>query len=374
MSKDVLAQVTDNPKKEVPRLKALVHTNHEEVENGKPPKREPIYYTIPRDKWVQVESTYDAANRIKQKVRKITNSSLVRVGVTEKTTGHRSKPVVVVRRDKLPNHSQQANISIEELSERLPATVDGNAGNKNVSEVVSDIEITFDERELATSATCSWDTPYYNQDFSDNVPGGCQISSGGIGTVCTPAQNDGTGAQQLLTCAHLFGENGEGDAVNQSGTKIGNCAASVWRWNDKDSGDQDADASRAFDCATITPDSGVDVSYTFAEDDGTYSIESIVGRTGWDLIKDGFTIKRQGRTSGRQSGEVTTAFTNQTFETSAVSNDGDSGGPHYDEVYGDNREKDFSIAGIHSYGENSGCSYSGAIWVGKAEKEFNVTI
>lgn len=286
----------------------------------------------------------------------------------------------MVRRDRIPYQSKEPDIRLDELSEQLPAKVDGKAGQGNMSETVTDIPVIFSERELSLH-TCNWDGPFFDYKYRP-VPGGCKVvgkssysGNWGAGTICTPVQHDGTGAQQLLTCGHLFGENGEGNEAQQpgGGEKIGTCAASVFRWEDKDSEDRDSDADRAFDCATIALDSGVDVDYSFASDNGSY-MHKIIGRTGWDYIKDKGSIEKQGLTTGVQSGNVTIAYTNRTFETSAETESGDSGGPHYVEEWVSNGVSHRTIAGVHSYGPDDGCSYSGAIWAGKAENEFNVTI
>lgn len=72
MTKDALAEVTDDPKKEVPRLRSLRHTNHQEVvEEGRPPEIEPVYDTVPRDEWIETESAFDAERKLNQAISQV---------------------------------------------------------------------------------------------------------------------------------------------------------------------------------------------------------------------------------------------------------------------------------------------------------------
>jgi len=66
MTQDTMADLIDDPKKEVPRVAAFVHTNHEQVEQGAAPERVPIYYKIPRDVWARIEGAHNARQRIEK--------------------------------------------------------------------------------------------------------------------------------------------------------------------------------------------------------------------------------------------------------------------------------------------------------------------
>lgn len=68
MSAEDLENLTDHPKDEVPRLKMLVHKDHDSMEPGNPPERKPIYYTIPRDHWEIIEATNTAARSLKGQI------------------------------------------------------------------------------------------------------------------------------------------------------------------------------------------------------------------------------------------------------------------------------------------------------------------
>jgi hypothetical protein len=163
------------------------------------------------------------------------------------------------------------------------------------------------------------------------------------------------------------------------GDYIGYCDESVFRLEDKDSGDRDPDASRAFDCATVR----ISDAYTnskFAADyddsdgsNGEYKVNwRIDGAKGWDRIKDGYGFLHQGVTTGTVLGNVTVTFTNHTFETDANLADGDSGAPVFEENYYSDGTSYKGIAGVYSYGASGG--NAGAIWAGKAENEFNLSI
>ncbi len=64
MSQDALAELTENPHDEVPRLESLTHTNHEDViNNGAKPEREPVYYTIPATSGLSLKAHTTSASK-----------------------------------------------------------------------------------------------------------------------------------------------------------------------------------------------------------------------------------------------------------------------------------------------------------------------
>jgi len=88
MTKDALAEVTDDPKDEVPRLRYLRHKEEKTI--GEPPEREPVYEAIPRDRWERIEGANEAFSQIKGKIRTETKMSGVDVWVTTHSTMERS--------------------------------------------------------------------------------------------------------------------------------------------------------------------------------------------------------------------------------------------------------------------------------------------
>lgn len=387
MSQEAIAEVTDDPKREVPRLEALVHTNHEAVVAGEEkPKREPRYYTVPRDKWVDVETAHDAARRLERSLPDRITDGPVRFGVRKFETHTRSRRGVVVRLDR---DGTGTDLTKAEIEEAVPATVTGTAGSGDNAETRTDIPVAVEEREIEfVENVDNGQTSKYHYDFKySKAPAGAMITgydeandTEAVATACTPAYYDGDkySGFVIVTVAHLFRENGVGNKSWQpfssvSGSKYGNCSHSIFRFEDKNSSDRDPKADRAFDYALVQPDSGVDTSYKFASDDGDLSCcREVAGRLGWDKIKDGEYLTKQGAKTGRESGDVTTTFTNETFETAATVGGGDSGGPNYTETYYSDGTSFKAVAGVTSYGTDTGGT--GVIWSGKAENEWPLSI
>ncbi len=104
MTKEKLLDLTDDPTDRVPRAKAIRLKNPDKWEAPPFPEREPQfeteYTTIPRDKWVRMESAYDASERIKRKVSSQFDSNskidAVTTGVTREVFGQHEQYAVRV--------------------------------------------------------------------------------------------------------------------------------------------------------------------------------------------------------------------------------------------------------------------------------------
>ena len=380
MTKDALAEVTDNPKKEVPRLRSLRHTNHQEiVEEGKPPEVEPVYDTIPRDEWAVTESAFDAERKINRAIRQIDDTGLVLAGVTETTSGQHSKKAIEVRyiEHEIPNGEKvKPNVPAEEISKSLPSKASGTAGKGDNSVTVRDIPVTIEKvtHELQT---------YYDSDYRP-VPGGCSMECEGDnpGTTCTPAYDNDTGEYVIVTAAHAITGVEAGHDVEQpvdtsfDSNYIGVSTSDAYFLDTADTN------QTLFDAATVDLEDGlgdVDHKYALADNSGGYA-EEIYGTIAWASIKDmenneNYKLTKQGRTTGRKSGHIFWASdTAKVFETTADTKGGDSGGPHFSIDDGL-----ALIAGVHNYGPEDGTYYSGAtameaVMANDAWGDFNLTV
>ena len=87
-----------------------------------------------------------------------------------------------------------------------------------------------------------------------------------------------------------------------------------------------------------------------------------------------YTVKRQGRTTGRRSGHITKAFPSQKeSETSINTQGGDSGGPFFTDHYGD----DVLMMGVQSWGNNKQdgeFQVSGGFSIARIEEELPLSI
>lgn len=246
MTQDALADVTDNPDDEVPRLSVVRHTNHEQViQDDAKPEREPVYYTVPKDEWEYVEGVFDGANRINNLTEKRFGTNRVRVGVSTDVNGHHQERVVIVE-----NQKNSSKIPTEELEKKLPDTVNGKAAENAAT--ISDIPVNI--REIST------ELDYYEHEYRP-VPSGCYLEGCTIGYRVYHRDLD----EYVQTTA--------GHCVDgESGVDMGQ----PYSWNTiGESYDAYAQASSTgFDAATIRmPDERV--TPDFAANDGSYEGWSI---------------------------------------------------------------------------------------------------
>jgi hypothetical protein len=213
LTADALANVTSDPSDEVPRLDKLKHANHEAVERGDdPPEKEAVYYTIPRDEWVVVETAHNAAERLEaafeRRIASAVDNSLddptanLKFGVTTITSGHTRKKAVVVEYRRFISQDGtvvgEPDVGFEWVREHAPDTVTGSVGSGDQQEIRSDIPVVVRQRTVDQQA-------YYDGEYRP-VPGGCQIQDGydtEFGTVCTPAWDNDNGEYVMVTVGHL---------------------------------------------------------------------------------------------------------------------------------------------------------------------------
>jgi len=203
MSKETLAQLTDDPKDRVPRLYGWKLKNPGEY-NGRsrlenPPEREPEYYTIPRDKWVRVQTAHNAAEKLSRLLQEEYysegHSGIIDPAVTAITRGQKPQKAVVANyiREIGTNDRiiSEPTITKEELEELVPDEMSGKAGQGKYSETVESIPVTVDVIKHKLTGGCNqydcasgdyFDYKYEDSDGDHVVPSGCQmnvLNSGG---------------------------------------------------------------------------------------------------------------------------------------------------------------------------------------------------
>lgn len=395
MSKDALAKVTDNPKDEVPRLEALHHTNHEAIVAGEEkPQREPVYYTIPRAEWAVTEAAHNASQRLFSQVHRQFGTDCtgdgglgyVTTAVTDRVNGHHREKSIVVRH--ITFNGDEPRVDFDRLRDSVPATVTGTVGEDRYEETVEDIPVTVEKREFSTMTDEGY---HYNYDYSGKgTPCGAkvEVKYGGEtssnlfyadGTVTCPAYHDSHGFV-MLTAAHVVDDNYENyeseDIYNPDHPEDGNGGSRGDTRNKQftsQSTQCNSSSGRSHDSAISKFEDGH--SYKFAADDGTYNDGwEAYGVLGWDKIKDGASLTKQGARTGINSGSTTCVDSNyNVFETDTYTNGGDSGGPRFTETYYESGTSFKSIAGILSYGASGG-NLAGGPHIGNAESAMNVTI
>lgn len=209
MSKDTLAETTENPEKEVPRLFGWRHTNHDDVVNkGARPEREPIYYKIPRHKWARVEAAHDAKERVSTILEEEFEKS-VPVGVTTHGSGSNRRKVVEVeyqilespKGDEIKSPSVEFSEFKQTIEEKVGTTITGIAGKGTKKETrQAGIPVTVDRTRRVQ--TYSYDYEYRES----GVPAGCLIRrpGGGVCTSGTPVWDNEIGDHVMVTAGHCL--------------------------------------------------------------------------------------------------------------------------------------------------------------------------
>jgi hypothetical protein len=194
---------------------AMTHTSPDEIENGKPRKREPLYYTIPRSEWVQTEASQDGAQKVQAAINKISTSPLIRTGVAKSASEYESGQIIV-RYDTIPGQNLKPDISIDRLKDYVPNSVDGTAKGHGLEETVKNISVKVVSETLSFSADVS-DGENYDYIYPP-APAGAKIAayndytgSQNYGTITCPAYDYDLYEYITLTVSHLFGEGGEGE-------------------------------------------------------------------------------------------------------------------------------------------------------------------
>ena len=384
MSQESLAEVTSDSTKEVPRLRGLQHTNHEEVMNeNAPPEREPVYYTIPRDEWAYNEGIQNAAVRTKQQLDARLNgcgsssgSGYVTTVTKEKISDHHKRREVVIKHITLED--DKPDVGVEELKSKAPNTVDGQAKGAKDSEVVEDVPVSVETEDFQYQGSCTEN--YYNSDY-DPIPAGAQIDGHAIGTTGTPAYHSGRGEFVMLTVNHILDdgndEQNQQDAFQPCALNTYSNQGPFLKGKTEPDGLEpnnlcDRNDELRMDAASLSFDT--DVSYKFAADSGSYKSAEIYEVLGWDWIVDnpGKSQSRQGSRSGVKSGSVACIDPNyKTYLIEAGGRDGDSGGPVYRETWYEHPTSYRSVGAIHAIGDDTN---GGGVHLSEIESYLNVSV
>jgi hypothetical protein len=338
MSKETLAEHTDNPEEEIPRLKAMRHTNHEAVVEGtEPPELEPMYYTIPRDEFVRIEGRYKAAKELDAQLGYPDN---IEVGI-RRSSGRGDDLVISVEHQTLKRSDGKIvkpDISLAELEQTLPDTTSGGIKVGDRRYEVENIEVEVEETKLV-------DDGYYSDRYRP-VPGGCMINNNDS-TIGHPAYDNDAEEYIWTTAAHCV-DRSSGKTIFQPAYSRNAPDGNYIGDSDKYIPQGDGDA------ATIMPkydDTVNNVEYRYAEDDGSYTDWVIYGTRSTDYLKDmaayGESVYKQGITTGRLSGKVLKVSSDEEWVTIDCDRDGgDSGGPYFDV----NSSDEAYAVGLHKMG------------------------
>lgn len=380
MSKDALADLTDDPESEVPRLGYLEHTNHDEVEAGTAaPNREPIYYTISRDKWRVVETAHDASARVHELLKSAYGTSNFRTGVTTVTRGHQRQKAVhvdyVVQRDADGNVVSEPPVPVDTVRDALPATVTGTAGDGKFETEVQGIPVIVEKRELEQRGTSggAYSGFYYDYNYRP-VPGGAAYKNEAEGSICTmgtPAYDNERNAYVMVTAGHCMTSSGQDIHQPDTYNQVGN---STSEFLDRD--------DETFDAGVISL--SADHTYKFASNNGDneYSITPIYGTLSWTTIKDNegdssYSMMYRGAKSGHVDTYIEKADSNENyFWLENDSDGGDSGGPMYHVRFsgGDGRAYIGGVVEGSYYSPKDGDIDCSGTYIGKIENRYSLDV
>jgi hypothetical protein len=350
ITQDTLAEVTDNPKEEIPYVELLRHSNPEQVANGAAPEREPVWDTIPRAKWVRVEAAHDAAEKVNAQLSEQFDTSQITAGVTSRNGDSYQKEIVVdyVKMEHADGSVSSPSVSLPEVKGILPNSVSGHTGSGKNAETIQSIPVTVREQRIREAA-CQGG--YYNDDFGDSIPGGCRTGdSGTTGTCCTAATRDSDSQNVMVHCAHAIDVSSghlhqPGDAKSEEDLDVANY-----------------DLSGSNDSGYCTPYSGETFIRRLADDNGTVKSYKVMGIVTWDTLKNkegdtSYGVSKQGNRSGTTSGYITDTNKNDGVKnvwTNCDGAQGDSGGPIYRTFYNEHfNQYEAYIAGVLAWVKNN---------------------
>jgi hypothetical protein len=384
VTKEALADLDYDPDEEVPRLDRLRHSNHDAVANGdEPPKYEPYYYTISRDKWARVETADDAMQRVSGLLDRIEDTPLLQATVQTVTRGQHSRRGVVVQyveRETRDGRTATPNVDYRTVADALPATVTGRAGDGEYSAVDEEVPVEV-RRQTRTRydghSGGLTDSTYYDYAY-DPVPGGAMLTwqedDGTLHrfTSATPMFDNDRGYTVLTTVGHGF-EGNSGELAEQPGDGYG------IGYSDK------VKNSSTIDAATIDPYAfpySTDLTYRFAGDDGNYADPPIVGKISWSRIKDeagnsNYATDFRGITTGEATTYIRAYSSNKDVVFEKTADHGDSGGPMHRLEYNSSFELEaYMIAHVEGGGDVDGDGDLETIgpYTGKVENELNLSL
>jgi len=329
------------------------------------------------DRWAKIEAAYDAESKLQKRIRNETSSDAVQTSVKTITDGHHDKKIIqvdyITRKESISSSRFRAvdvapDIALETLKERVPNEIIGDFTSDSVSyDQNFEVEFNKTEKRIDPLEDSHGSGTYYDYEYRP-VPGGARFEdTNGLGcTFGTPAENDNSSGQVLITAGHCLED--DSDHTLYQPHEANNDVVGQ------------PDDSRAvnefgFDGGVLDPQS-VGVEYDLASDrgDDEYALYDIVGVLMQDSLKDyedsGVELSKQGITTGTVDGPVTHVSDNNDYmQIEADRAGGDSGGPLYKYMGG----SDILIAAIHR-GPGETDSHSEGTTMHAIEDRFDVSV
>lgn len=342
---------------EIRRLKYYKHTNHKKVENGiEPPKRKPVYYTIPLSQWIKTQTALNGARKICEELSSSDvdtgdpkSNKSIKVGITNRVNDADVGVIVELTEDiDRPAEGKADGPEISKVKQSLPRNVSAEVsyGKKNRKTARKEkIPVKIAEVKRKENGT---NDSYFDHTYRP-VLGGCEmndvVSEVQDGwTNATPAYDQDKAKHCWVTAGHCV-DRTTGNSIYQNSTEANFIGDST-----------DYIPYGEGDAATIN--AYVDATWRIASED-TDSEEydwDIVGIASNSRIQDMVAANElarfQGRRTGRDHCEVTDYFIadwddndGPTVKLDHDSEGGDSGGAYY-ELDSDGAY----MIGVHAWG------------------------
>ncbi|SFS09775.1 Trypsin [Halomicrobium zhouii] len=338
LTKESLAQQTEDPESTAALVDSYIHTNHEQVVNNEaPPQREAQYFTMPRDRWAQIQAVHDVQKKLTEEF----DSDLITAAVEWESRRNGKSPVVTLERKEIKRTNGEIvspDVSADEVRSRVPNKAEGKAGQGKFQKSVDNISIRVEENQMTEQS-------HYEYNYTP-VPGGAATETHGI--ITTPAYSYSDNAYGWVTVGHNVGFDTGVNVYQLGDNYIGSTTRLL--------GDPDDDAAK--DGAFIARDSQSEkyAGYKIAADSpDTFDYNDVYGSVAEDRLKElnsnNTLALGQGIATGRHTGEVeklvngTNAGTNSVVQLGWDTDGGDSGGPYF---INDNGL--VKIIGIHAWG------------------------
>jgi hypothetical protein len=361
LSKEALADLTDDPNEEVPRLGWYEIQNREEIEkNGVPPEIEPKYYTISRDKWVKVTATKKASQQLAQQF----TDSNISVGLVP----HESKGIAVgisyVIEESPDGDTKTPNMSFTEVQNQAPASLSAKVSTDDTEFTQPDIPVTVKRIKKGKELYDCGEVPegcYFDSKY-DPLGGGCEAGGSSnsacgysLGPTAWSTKHD---KYVILTAGHCVEKD---ESVYQpSGHSY--------------AGTADELGPSGMDSAIIIPDGTRSVSMDVVDYDGDtrYPIGGMTSRTRInDMMENYNHVRHTGRRTGHRSGPIDFHAENDDYPWMGyeISTDkGDSGSVTYEVEDGT-----AYVVALHTGGYcNDGTKYGSGECMYSVEKEMSI--
>jgi hypothetical protein len=284
----------------VPRLGWYEFQNKEAVMEGEePPEPEPVYYTIPRDQWLQVAGPKKVARQL--------SSQFDDPQVNTAIRKHDDGVAVEVQYERLVrdvdgqrNIVRRPGVDLQDVKASVPDRASTQVTYGDRTDTVENIPVTVREKTDIEERSCDEDAPfncYFDSKYRP-VGGGCECGGHdeyGCNVTLGPPAYSTDREEYVMTTAYYCVDEDHENPVHQP-TSGDNYLGSRHGYIDGTDGD----------AAVIKV--GWSVAMGICDDDGSGMEYSVAGMVGQDRIEDMVAIDNhiwlQGRRTGRNSGEI----------------------------------------------------------------------